>query len=303
MVPKSGHETITSHERAGMPEIAFLLGDVRLARHDNHERLPRAFRDAGWQVTCLPQESVRLEPGGVRLGDDDPARFRLIWALGMGRARSFFDRMQLLHLLPRSRFVVGVDALVYRHAKYAWWRHMPETYASSDPAYLTARLRQGGDWVVKPSAGSYGRDVIRVRDDPAGAAAIRRLTGQGQGAFCLLQRFVPEIANGEKRTLVAGGELVGSYLRLPGDRLKANLAAGGQPAPTDLTPTERELVEDIAAELAAADVGFAAVDTVHPYLMEVNLANPGGLATLEALYGTDPTPGVVRSVCEWRGIQ
>jgi hypothetical protein len=286
-----------------MRDIAFLLGDITLARHDNHERLPRAFRAAGWGVAILSQESVCLGPAGVRLGHEDPRRFGLIWPVGLGRADTFFDRMQLLRLLPQHTFVTEVDALVYRHAKYAWWPHMPETHASNDAGYLKSKLAAGGDWVAKPAAGSYGRDVVRIGNDAAGAEVIDRLTGHGDGQYCLLQRFVPEIESGEKRTLVAGGRIIGSYLRLPHRDLRANLAAGGLPHPTTLTQRERGLVEILAGELAASGVGFAAVDTVFPYLMEVNLANPGGLATLEALYGEDPTASAVQAICAWRGIQ
>lgn len=283
--------------------IVFLLGDTTLARHDNHRRLPAAFRRAGWDVDVLPQESVGLGPGGVRLGAADPAAYTLIWLLGMGRAHTFLDRMQLLRLLPQEQFVIGVDALVYRHAKYPWWPRMPETHASSDPDQLAAVLRRGGDWVVKPAAGSYGRDVYRIRNDAEGHALLDRLTGQGRGEFCLLQRFVPEIVQGEKRTLVAGGRLIGSYLRRPSDALRANLAADATANPTTLSTAERELVESVADELITAGIGFAAVDTVYPYLMEVNLANPGGLATLAHLYGGDPAAEAVEAIIAWRGGQ
>lgn len=280
-----------------MPEIVFLLGDVALARHDNHQRLPRAFERAGWRVATQPQEAVRLEPGGVRFGHAHPEAYQLIWLIGMGRALTFLDRMQLLRLLPQERFVVNVDALVYRHAKYPWTRHMPETYASSDPAFLRARVASGGEWVAKPAAGSYGRDVVYLSPEQAGRGTLQRLTAGG--AYCLLQRFVPDIARGEKRTLVAGGRIIGSYLRVPGD-LHANLAAGGTPHPTTLTPDEQTLVAAVAEELVCHGIGFAAVDTVFPYLMEVNLANPGGLATLESLYGRDFTGEVVSAVADWR---
>ncbi len=283
-----------------MPDIAFLVGDVAAARHDNHERLPRAFRAAGWNVALLPQESVHLTPEGVRFDAEDPARFSLIWLVGMGRAHTFLDRMQLLRLLPQGRFVVPVDAFVYRHAKYPWWRRMPETYASSDATFLKSRLARGGEWVVKHPAGSYGRDFALVRDDADGAAFIDRLTSRDDGSYCLLQRFVPEIAEGEKRTLVAGGRVIGTYLRRPGADLRANLAAGGTPDAAELTAAERELVLSVADELASGGVGFAAVDTVYPYLMEVNLANPGGLATLEALYGKDLSGEVVTALEAWR---
>jgi glutathione synthase len=175
---------------------------------------------------------------------------------------------------------------------------MPETYASADPGYLKAQLSRGGDWVVKPSAGSFGRDVARIGPGPGGEAAIDRMTNHGT-RYCLLQRYVGEIEQGEKRTLVAGGQVIGSYLRLPGRDLRANLASGGSPHPTVLTADELDLVGTLAHDLAGRGVGFAAVDTAYPWLIEVNLANPGGLATLESLSGLDPTPAVVGAVTNW----
>ncbi len=278
-----------------MAEIAFLVGDVRLARNDNHRRLPEAFRSAGWRVSVLDQECVRLEPAGIRLGTEDPRRFDRLWLLGMGRAATFLDRMQLLRQLPQGRFVTTVDALLYLHAKYRWWRHMPETHASGDPGHLKAVLHSGGDWVIKPAAGSYGRGVRRLAAGPDGEAAIDALTAS-PGGYWLLQRFVPAIEQGEKRTLVAGGQLVGTYLRRPAGDLRANLAAGGIAEPSTLTERERALVETVAGELVAAGVGYAAVDVVWPFLMEVNLVNPGGLGTLAELYRSDFGPAVVAAL-------
>ena len=57
-----------------MPEIIFLLGDATEARNDNHIRLPKGFRDAGWQVTELNHDCVRLQAGALRFGEEDPAR-------------------------------------------------------------------------------------------------------------------------------------------------------------------------------------------------------------------------------------
>lgn len=281
-----------------MPQIAFLTGDARLARHDNHVRLPRAFRAAGWEVAELPQASVTLTPAGVRLGDANPEAFDLIWPLGMGRLDTFLDRMQLLQQIPHRRFIVPVDALTYWHAKYAWWRRMPETYAASDPDVLKAELARGGDWVIKPAAGSYGRGVQRIRADAAGAEAVDRLTENGR-RYALLQRYVAEIERGEKRTLVAGGRLIGSYLRQNGADPRTNLATGASAHPTALNRDESALVSAVVEELRERGIGFAAVDVAHPYLIEVNLANPGGLATLETLYGRDPAPDVVRALIDW----
>ncbi len=303
-----------------MPEIVFLLGDVAEARNDNHERLPAAFRAAGWQVTSLPHDAVRMHQGRIQLGDHDPQRFQLIWLVGFGPAESFLDRMQLLRMVDQQRFVNAVDPLIHLHAKSSWASRMPETYVSNDPRFLGDIVDAGGDWVAKPTAGSFGREVWRLSRGTSGRQLLTRLIGDA-GRYCMLQRFLPGIDAGEKRSLVAGGRVIGTYLRRPGalsdaqselagqrtpraapePDFRANLAAGGAAEPASLTDAERRLVEDIAAELDDAGIGFAAVDILYPYLMEVNLANPGGLGTMAALYGTDLTPVVVDAVVTRRG--
>ena len=279
-----------------MGRILFLIADAAGAHNDNHERLPAAFRSAAWTVSVEPHDALRLSRTQVLVRDTPLATFDLTWVVGLGRALTFFDRMQLLRRVPQHRFVTSIDALMYLHAKYAWSEYMPETHASNDSAWLGEVLAQGGEWVVKPTAGSYGRDVARIRDDRAGRAMLARLTAGEARRYCLLQRYVPEIEQGEKRTLVAGNAIIGSYLRLPGADFRTNLALEGQAVATQLTPAERRLVSDIQQELVARGIGYAAIDIAFPYLMEVNLANPGGLATLADVYGIDPGPAVVAAI-------
>jgi hypothetical protein len=280
--------------KTDMQRILFLIADAGRAHNDNHERLPAAFQAAGWTVDVQPHQSVRFASGEILAGEQRVGDYDRVWVLGLGRADTFFDRMQLLRRVPQPRFVTRIDALVYLHAKYAWSERMPETHADNDAGRLAAIVARGGDWIAKPTAGSFGRDVLRIRADATGRAALERLTAGGR--YCLLQRFVPEIAAGEKRTVVAGRTIIGTYLRLPGADFRTNLGLDGRPVASELTARERDRVTGIIDELAAAGVGFAAIDTAGDYLMEVNLANPGGLATLAGIYGHDFAPVVVRAL-------
>jgi len=278
-----------------MGRILFLIADAAGAHNDNHERLPAGFRAGGWDVDVRSHDSIRLQAGRILAGTVPVGDFDRVWVLGLGRAETFFDRMQLLRRVPQSSFITRIDAFVYQHAKYAWSEYMPETHASNDPEQLAAIVASGGDWIAKPTAGSYGRDVVRIRADADGRAALRRLTGGDQHRYCLVQRFAPEIGEGEKRTLIAGNAIIGTYLRLPGSDFRTNLSLEGRAHPTTLTAPEEHLVDRIRGELAREGIGFAAIDIAGPYLMEVNLANPGGLGTLAAVYGRDFTPSVVRA--------
>lgn len=289
-----------------MSSILFLLADPQFAHNDNHVRLPAAFRAAGWDVACAPHASLALARGQLLCGAGRVLDFERVWSLGFGEQTTFFDRMQLLSSVPQERFVTTVEALLLLHGKFHWHAHMPETYVSNDPGYLLAQTGRSEDWVIKPTAGSYGRAVYRLQPgvDPVAAQTLMEQLTSG-GRYALLQRYLPEIESGEKRVLFAGGLLLGAYLRLPAFAAAsndgaplANIAAGSTATATKLERDEEKLAQTIGNQLLAAGVGFAAIDLVYPHLMEVNIANPGGLATLANLTGADLSAEVVAALVD-----
>ena len=286
-----------------MPRILFLVNASVPAANDNHLRLPRAFTALGWEALCADHDEVRWDGTLVRVGTEDAGGFDLIWLLGFGRRESYYDRMQLLRQLDQRRFVNPVDAYTYLHGKLPaagyLAGHLPESYAAASAAYLLQRLDDRTPWVLKPSGASFGRDVALIRNDAKGAEAVRNLIRRD--GFAVLQRYVPAIERGEVRCLLAGGEIAGCYKRLPAAAdIRTNLAAGGKAEPHALTEPERKLADAITRQLADSRVGFAAADLAWPYLIEINIANPGGLATLELLTATDPAPRVAAAIARMR---
>ena len=281
------------------PKVLFLIG-AGPHRNDNHRRLPSAFADEGWRVQVADHASLHLDQGVVKAAETNLGSCDLIWPLGFGERRSFLDRAQLLRRIDQERFVNAIDAYTYLHGKLAFLEHLPETHAGSHAARLIEQLDDRSDWIVKPSGASFGQGVARIRNDADGHAAVRR-TIREQG-FAILQRFVESAAEGETRCLVAGGKVIGCYRRQPGSTdHRANLAAGATASPHVLSAGERGLAQTVATQLRNAGVGFAAVDIAQPHLIEVNVANPGGLGTIEALSGEDLAPSAVRAIIGRRG--
>lgn len=290
-----------------MPNICLLTSTRGSPRNDNGVRLSRAWAAAGWTVTHGDHDDVRLAGGVLRLAGADQQldRFDLIWLLGLGARASFLDRMQLLLSIDPLRFVNTPHALLTQHAKYPLplgplaHRH-PETYASHDPIWLRSIVEQGGEWIVKPSAASFGRDVYRVNgDDPNLAVILDALTGHDGSRYCLLQRYIDEIRHGETRVLLAAGAVIGAYKRRPGQSHRANLAGDGSAEITTLSADEAALARAVAAQLHEHGVNFVAVDLAYPWIVEFNLANPGGLETIERLTGKDLAPDVVAALVRW----
>ena len=283
-----------------MPCIAFFIASAGMATNDNHERLPRAFARAGWEVECFEHESVAVASNRLvaRAGTGEArplGGFDRYWMLGFGARATFLDRMQLLRSLDQTCFVNTVDAFVYQHGKASLLLACPDvpqpiTYMSDNAEALFDVVRQGGDWIAKPPAGSFGRSVYRLRADDANATvALEHLTGEG---YALLQEYVAADAGCEKRALIVAGRVVGAYGKGPADH-RGNLGAGAVALPTTLSDHEREILECLAASLGPLGVGFAAVDLAAGRVFEINFVNPGWLATHESICGVDLAADVV----------
>jgi glutathione synthase len=139
-----------------------------------------------------------------------------------------------------------------------------------------ARTERGGV-VVKPARASGGKGVGWVQGaadelQPAFEAASR--AGDG---WVVVQAYLPEATDGEKRLLWLDGELVGGYrrVRAPGD-FRHNLRRGGLPEATEVDDADRMVVAALAPHLRRCGVWFAGLDLIGGKAVEVNVLNPGG---------------------------
>jgi len=269
-------------------------------------RLPCAFASLGWDCLKASQQSICLESGQacvLREGTATPLHtFDLVWHLGLGDRRSFLDRMELLSMLPNRLMVTPPSALALRHGKLhihaPLLAHMlPKTHASSDIDYLVSKLDEG-EWVVKPAAGSFGRGVHRVHTHMPNLRET--LFESARGGLLVLQKHI-STKQPETRVLFAEGEPVGRYGRKPGADGLSNLARGAAAVKYELEPRLVRCLTQVGGWLKREGIGFAAADFRGGYLIEINIANPGGLATVQALTGKDASIRVATALAH-RGM-
>ncbi|MBU3576491.1 glutathione synthase [Polynucleobacter sp. UK-Kesae-W10] len=132
------------------------------------------------------------------------------------------------------------------------------------------------DIVIKPLDGMGGMGVFRVSSDGLNLASIVETLGENGARTLMVQRFLPEIVQGDKRVLLIGGEVVPFALaRIPqGKEIRGNLAAGGKGVAMPLTENERSVAEKLAPILFGRGLFLVGLDLIGGYLTEINVTSP-----------------------------
>jgi len=150
-------------------------------------------------------------------------------------------------------------------------------------------LAQHGDIVLKPLDGMGGASVFRLHDrDHNIGVVIETLTHYGRRTI-MAQRYIPEIADGDKRILLIGGDVVPHALaRIPKPgETRGNLAAGGRGVAQPISARDREIGEAVGRELVKAGIVFAGLDVIGDYLTEVNVTSPTCIVEIAEQTGAD----------------
>ncbi len=167
---------------------------------------------------------------------------------------------------------------------------------SHTTALLFARELKDGV-VVKPARASGGRGASLVhspRHQQRIESAFEEARRHGDG-YVVVQAYLPGAEAGEKRLVWLDGELVGGYLRkrAPGE-FRHNLHQGGNPAPCEILPEDRALVDRITPYLLRDGVWLAGLDVIDGRIVEVNTHNPGGVHFGDMLGGTHMAETIVQ---------
>jgi glutathione synthase len=205
------------------------------------------------------------------------------------------------HLLERiqGETLVVNDPASVRNAPEKIWvldfaRYMPPTLLTRSVGAARHFLERHGEIVVKPLHGNAGKAVFKVGRDGANLASLIEMFNTAYREPHVVQAFVPEIAEGDKRIVLIDGEVAGAINRIPGaGEIRSNLAVGGSAAKTELSETEREICAALAPELKARGLLFVGIDVIGgKWLTEINVTSPTGIVAIDKYNGTD-TPGMI----------
>ena len=169
----------------------------------------------------------------------------------------------------------------------AWFPQCtPPTLVTRAAARIRDFLTEHGDIVLKPLDGMGGESVFRLRrDDPNKNVVIETLTAH-ESRYAMAQRFLPEIAQGDKRILLVDGEPVPYALaRIPAPgETRGNLAAGGTGVGVPLTERDRWICAQVGPVLREKGLLFVGLDVIGDYLTEINVTSPTCIRELDRLH-------------------
>lgn len=205
---------------------------------------------------------------------------------------AYITSTHLLERLPAGVLVVNDPASV-RNAPEKLFvldypQFMPETLITRDKAAIEAFLAQYGELVMKPLHGYGGAGVFKVGQNDPNFGSLYDLFATTYKEPWVVQRFLPQVAKGDKRIILVDGVAAGAVNRVPAKNdIRSNMVRGGAAAATEFTPREQEICDTLGPELKRRGLLLVGIDVIDGYLTEINVTSPTGIRAIRNLGGPD----------------
>ena len=278
-------------------DSTFVLGlEAQRRGHTLYHYLPRqlSLREGRLTARARPLQLRRERGRHFALGAAEILELAAMDVILM-RQDPPFDMAYITatHLLEhlRDKVLVVNDPVSVRNApEKLFATHfpglMPPTLITSDRDEITAFRREHGDIILKPIFGNGGVGVFRLTPADENLNALLELFTQLYREPIIVQRYLPEVRQGDKRIVLVEGMPMGGVLRVPAvGEARANLHVGGKAVKTTLTPREREICAAIGPTLKARGLVLVGIDVIGDYLTEINVTSPTGIQEIDRLDG------------------
>ncbi len=243
-------------ERGG--RVTATVQDITLTGHPDE-----------WYIAQAPKAAALADFGAVLMRKDPPFDSEYFYATHLleqaerdgarvfNKPRALRDHPEKLAIMEFPQFI-------------------GPTLVTRDAQDIRRFHAEHGDIILKPLDGMGGMGIFRVKSDGLNLGSIIETLNKGGSESVMVQKFLPEIAEGDKRVLIMGGKPVPYCLaRIPqGSEVRGNLAAGGKGVARPLTPRDQEIGEALGAILKERGLLLAGVDVIGDYVTEINVTSP-----------------------------
>jgi glutathione synthase len=163
---------------------------------------------------------------------------------------------------------------------------MPPTLITSDREQIMDFRDEHKDIIVKPLFGNGGAGVFHLVPGDENLNSLLEMFTQIYREPVMVQRYLPEVRQGDKRIILVDGVAVGAVNRVPAEgEARSNLHVGGTAKPSTLTPREHEICAAIGPTLKERGLIFVGIDVIGDYLTEINVTSPTGIQQIDRFDG------------------
>ena len=167
--------------------------------------------------------------------------------------------------------------------------------------FLTDFVLENKDTVIKPLDGMGGASIFRVKaNDPNLNVILETITDHFTEKV-MIQEFIPEITEGDKRILIVNGKpMSASIARVPAEgELRGNLAAGASAVAKSLSDRDLWICEEVGPSLVEKGLLLVGLDIIGDYLTEINVTSPTCFKEYKDLCDIDVAEIFIKSVEEF----
>jgi len=164
---------------------------------------------------------------------------------------------------------------------------IPDTLVSQDKAVIQSFVERHGTAVLKPLGGKGGEGIFLVEAGDRNFNSLVEVSTQYNSIPIMVQQYLPEAKDGDKRIILLHGDPIGAVNRIPtGREFRGNMAVGGRVAAVDITERDRQICEAVAPKVRQDGLIFVGIDVIGGYLTEVNVTSPTGIREIDRLNQT-----------------
>jgi glutathione synthase len=165
---------------------------------------------------------------------------------------------------------------------------IPPTLITSDRLEIREFRARHKEIILKPLYGNGGTGVFRIGPQDENLGSLLEMFTQFYREPVIVQRYLPEVRQGDKRIILVDGEFAGAINRVPAaGEARSNMHVGGRPEKTELTAREYEICAAIGPELKRRGLIFTGIDVIGGFMTEINVTSPTGIQEVKRFGGAD----------------
>lgn len=215
----------------------------------------------------------------------------------------YLHATQLVELAPGPKWInhpKGLRAANEKLFALQFADLIPPTLISRDFDEIKHFVQDhGGVAVTKPLDGFGGQGIFKLQLDDPNVGSILQTATLNQSTPTIVQKFIPEIVNGDMRILLMDGEFIGAFHRVPqGADFRGNMMQGGVVQAVELSERELQIIEQVRPVLRENGLRLVGLDVIGSYLTEINVTSPTGFQEVFKLSGHKPEEIVWDKVLE-----